>query len=80
MTTARPLTIDSGAAQFMQNALAEAAQRTFIAERLSMLLRKLAMDKHADMIQATQIEASLQELIGLYATSALLVALQNRVR
>ncbi len=80
MATTQPLTIDSGAAQFMQNALAEAAQRAFIAERLSVLLRKLAMDKHADMIQTTQIEASLQELIGLYATSALLVALQNRVR
>jgi hypothetical protein len=80
MTTTQPLPIDTGAAQFIQDSVVEAAQRGFIVDRLSILLRKLAMDKHADMIHTTQIEASLQELIALYATSALLVALQNRTR
>jgi hypothetical protein len=80
MATTKPLTIDAGAAKFMQNALGEAAHRTFVSERISVLLLKLGMDKHADMIKTTQIEASLQELTGLYATSALLVALRNRVR
>ncbi len=79
MATTKPQTIDAGAAKFMQDALGEAAHRVFVADRIRVLLRKLAMDKHAEMIQTTQIEASLQELTGLYATCALLVALQNRV-
>jgi hypothetical protein len=80
MATTNPLTIDAGAAKFMQDTLGEAAHRAFVAERISVLLRKLSMDKHAEMIQTTQVEASLQELTGLYATCALLVALQNRAR
>jgi hypothetical protein len=80
MATTKPQTIDAGAAKFMQDALGEAAHRVFVAERISVLLRKLAMDKHAEMIQTTQVEASLQELTGLYATCALLVMLQNRAR
>jgi hypothetical protein len=80
MATTRPATTDAGATKFMQDALGEAAHRVFVTDRISVLLRNLAMDKHAEMIQTTQVEASLQELTGLYATCALLIALKNRAQ